>query len=52
MSDPKEVLAKLRIIEDMATEASVKQLSKVMQEYIKTTDKKHLGFKQDSGEQS
>lgn len=44
MSDPKEILAKLRIIEDMATEASVKQLSKVMQEYIKTTDKTQPGF--------
>ena len=44
MSEPKQILAKLHIIEDMATEASVKQLCKVMQEYIQDSDKSPVGF--------
>lgn len=44
MSDSKQIIAKLQIIEDMATEAGVKQLSKVMQEYIKGNQKESIGF--------
>lgn len=52
MSDPKEILAQLRIIEDMATESSVKELSKAMQDYIKSTDKTQTGFKAEQEDKS
>lgn len=44
MSD-KNIIAKLEIIKEMATEKSVQQLSEVIVEYIKSQNKDKAGFK-------
>ena len=43
----KQVIAKLQIIKEMATEKSVQQLAEVQIEYIKVVSKGKLGFKVD-----
>lgn len=47
MSDTKnkEIVAKLQIVKELATENSVKQLASVMIEYIDANTKGELGFK-------
>lgn len=45
MNDHKTVIAKLRIIKNMAIEPSVKELVDVLIEYISSNDKGDLGFR-------
>jgi hypothetical protein len=44
MVDAKQVIAKLKIIEGMAPEVSVKELCKVMEEFIENDNKSDIGF--------
>lgn len=45
MSDTdKNIVSKLEIIKEMAVEASVKQLSDVMIQYVKSQSKGNIGF--------
>lgn len=41
----KNIIAKLEIIKEMASEKSVQQLADVTIEYIKTASKEEVGFK-------
>lgn len=47
MTDKKNTIAKLDIIAEMATEPGVKQLAKVMSDYVKYADKQKVGFTKD-----
>lgn len=43
----KQVIAKLQIIKELATENSVKQLADVQIEYIRAVSKGKIGFQQE-----
>jgi hypothetical protein len=39
-----QTIAKLQVVEDMTTDNAVKQLCKIMQEYVKSNNKTRVGF--------
>lgn len=47
MSDKKSTVSKLDIIAEMAQSNEVKQLAKVVKEYVLEQDKSTIGFKKD-----